>query len=288
MPADLRPMTIGEVLDRMFRLYKDKFWLFAGIMSLPFIVLFVFNVGIALMQRTQRVAIPQPGTPPQFPSSETFLLGMGAGLLVLVLTFVLGGIGQAATIFAVSDLYLGRETSIRSAFRQIRGHILQVLGVIFLAGLIAGAGFILLVIPGIILMCRMAVAVPAAMLEDASPGRAISRSMDLTSGFAIQTFLIYLLTFALGLGTSLLFDMPFTIMAMVPHPHLLPLGLAILQQIFQFVGQVVVAPIGAIAFCLMYYNLRVRKEAFDLEHLMNSIEPGPSAGGAASGTILPA
>lgn len=314
--ADLRPMTIGEVLDRMFRLYKDKFWLFAGIMSLPFLVLFFLNTAIALWTRTRTAAITaSTGAPAQLPSAATFLVGFGAILVILVITFIVSGIGQAATIFAVSDLYLGRTATIRSSFRQIRGHILQALGTIFLVGLIVGGGFILIFILGailipafgrifgllafaafmllgipviIVLFCRMGVAVPAAMLEDVWAGTAISRSMKLTKGFAMQIFLIFLLAWALAVGASVLLTMPFTIMALVPHPHALPIGLVMLQQVFQFIAQVIVAPVGAVAICLMYYNLRVRKEAFDLEHLMTSLEPGSPTGGAAPGAVLPA
>jgi hypothetical protein len=284
--ADLRPMTLGEVLDRMFRLYKDRFWLFTGIMCFPFLLLFCVNVGLVWGARLP-VAAVNSGAPPQLPSATTVFAGMGGGLLVIAITFVVTGIGQAATIFAVSDLYLARPTSIRSAFKQVRGHILQVMGVIFLTGLIVGAGCILLVVPGIILACRTAVAVPAAMLEDATGGTAISRSMDLTKGFAMQVFLIFLLSFALSLGVSLVFQMPFTIMSVIPRPHILPFGVMVLQQALAFIGQVLIAPIASIAFCLMYYNLRVRKEGFDLEHLMTSLETG-SVGGSATGTVMPA
>jgi hypothetical protein len=209
-------------------------------------------------------------------------------LLVLAVTFVVTGIGQAATIFAVSDLYLGRPTSIRAAFGQVRGHIFQVLGVIFLTGLIVGVGCIFLLIPGIILACRTGVAVPSAMLEDSWGGTAIGRSMELTKGFAMQIFLIFLLAWALGFGVSLVFGMPFTIMAAIPRPHILPLSMVMLQDVANFVAQVLVAPVGAIAFCLMYYNLRVRKEGFDLEHLMASLETGSTAGGSAANTAMPA
>jgi hypothetical protein len=37
-----------------------------------------------------------------------------------------------------------------------------------------------------------------------------------------------------------------------------------------------VGPIGTIAFSLMYYNLRVRKEAFDVQHLMASMQAQPA------------
>lgn len=45
--VDLRPMTLGEVLDRTFKLYKNNFLLFAGITAWPFLVLLVINIGIA-------------------------------------------------------------------------------------------------------------------------------------------------------------------------------------------------------------------------------------------------
>jgi len=47
--VDLRPMSLGEVLDRTFSLYKRNFWLFAGIVSLPYLLLLVINVVVAQM-----------------------------------------------------------------------------------------------------------------------------------------------------------------------------------------------------------------------------------------------
>jgi hypothetical protein len=287
MPAaDLRPMTLGEVLDRTFKLYTSEFWLFTGIMSLPFLVLFVFNVLVGVASQTQ-VAAMSGGAGSSF-SPATLVAGIGGGFLLLVLTFILTGAGQAATIFAVSDIYLGRTASIRSSFQQVRGHVAQALGAILLMGLVIGVGFILLIIPGIFLMCRCAVTVPASMLEDEGPGTALGRSMELTKGFAMQVFVIFLLAWALAVGAAMVFQLPFTLLAATPRPHLLPLGWLILQDAGSFVAQVLVAPIQTIAFSLMYYNLRVRKEGFDLEHLMGSLGAAPTPGGMPTpGTALP-
>lgn len=282
--ADLRPMTIGEVLDRMFRLYKERFWLFAGIMCFPYIVLFVVNTSFGLLARNTR-ALTQAGSVSPDAAITAGLTILGASLLVLVVTFVVTGVGHAATTFAVSDLYLDRPVSVRGAFAHLRGHVLQVLGVIFVTGLIIFVGCIFLIVPGIILACRLGVSVPVAMLEDCWPGRAISRSMELTKGFAMQMFLIFILVFALSFGVSIALQMPFTILAATPRPHVLPFGLMMLQYAFSFIGQVLVGPIGAIAFCLMYYNLRVRKEGFDVEHLMASLDAGPAAGSSSAGPV---
>ena len=63
--VDLRPMTLGEVLDRSFKLYRSNFWLFAGIIALPFLVLLVINIGVAGLgigtARTVAGGLPSPG-----------------------------------------------------------------------------------------------------------------------------------------------------------------------------------------------------------------------------------
>ncbi len=282
--ADLRPMTLGEVLDRTFRLYKTHFWLFAGIMSFPFLVLFFFNVGIGWFTTSETAAL-RAG---QMQSPGTVLAaGAGGVFLVMILTFVLTGIGEAVTVFAVSDIYLGRPVSIRGAFARVRGHVLQVLGTIFLTALAIGAGFILFVIPGIILTCRLGLAVPAAMLEDIWPGTALSRSMELTKSFAMQMFLIFLLTFILAAAVTSLFTVPFVVVAAMRAPQGLPFGMIVLQDAAGFIGQVIAAPVQTIAFSLMYYNLRVRKEGFDIEHLMGSLDTPSASVMPASGTALP-
>lgn len=269
--ADLRPMSLGEVLDRTFTLYKKNFWLFAGIMSVPFLLLYVTQVGIASVGLLGKM----PGRPPL--ASPTALFGFLGGFFVtLILFMIMVGVAQAATIFAVSDLYLGRTATIRGSFGQVRGKVLRTIGVIFLVGLIVGVGFIALIIPGIILMCRTGVAVPAAMLEDKYVGEAVSRSMDLTKGYAMQMFLIFLLTWVLTMVSAAVFQYPFlfvTAMEAAKH-HSVSFLVLMLQYLSSFISSVLVGPIATIAFSLMYYNLRVRKEAFDLQHLIASLPAG--------------
>ena len=75
--------------------------------------------------------------------------------------------------------------------------------------------------------------------------------------------------------TMFIFQFPFMVAAGSPlKPHVLPIGMRILQGLASWVSGVIVAPIGTIAFSLIYYNQRVRKEAFDLEKLMASLETG--------------
>jgi hypothetical protein len=58
-------------------------------------------------------------------------------------------------------------------------------------------------------------------------------------------------------------------------------GVAIIQ-LFTVVGTVLVTPISSAATILLYYDLRIRKEGFDLEQLAQRLDPGPFAVPSAS------
>jgi hypothetical protein len=292
--ADLRPMSLGEVLDRTFNLYKNNFWLFVGISALPFSLLFIVEVAVAAMgfaagriPGSQRSAV-----------SAGFIGGAAVGALIVGLLYCLMiSAAHAATVFAVSDVYLSRPASIRGSFSRVGSKVFRVFLVFFLVLLIISAGFfvvgilafalrspaivglaiLLMIVPVIILICRVAVAIPAAMLEDLGAVRAIERSVHLTKGHVLQIFVIFLLIVTATYVAVLVLQFPLLALMMASTiAHKTPsFGLQVLQQLAAFVSQVLVGPIGTIAFSLMYYNLRVRKEAFDIQHLMASMTSNP-------------
>jgi hypothetical protein len=298
--VDLRPMSLGEVLDRTFNLYKNHFWLFVGIAALPFSLLLLVQIAFAAAKA------PVTHGPPL---SAGAIGGMvGGGAVVMILYFLMIGAAHAATVFAVSDLYLSRPVSIRGSFARVGWKVFRILAIFFMFGLllgvggvvlgmlffvitppywilVIGVGFPSLMVPLIVLLCRMAVSIPAAMLEDLGAVRALERSLNLTKGHVMQIFVIFLLVVVATYVAILVLQMPLLILMMASAAaHKTPsLGLQVLQQLAAFVSQVMVGPIGTIALSLMYYNLRVRKEAFDIQHLMASMttNPEPNAPSAA-------
>jgi hypothetical protein len=269
--VDLRPMTLGEVLDRTFKLYKSNFGLFAGITALPFLVLLVINIGAASLGTD--VKSVAAGTTP---SPGVLLSMIGGGLTFGLLYLFLLGAAQAATVFAVSDLYLGRPTGLRDSYRRVGAKAIRVILILLVTGIVVAVGLMLLIIPGIILLCRTAVAVPVSMLEDSKTIRSVERSMELTKGFSGQMFIIFLMVWVLSWLVTVVFEAPFAYLMQAQHTA--SFAMLVLQHLASFVAQVVVGPIGTIAFSLMYYNLRVRKEAFDIQHLMASLGTEASPG----------
>ena len=277
---DLRPMTLAELLDRTFSLYKKNFWLFAGIMTVPALLALIFQVANSVLNapflkplspgavRTGAAAVPNPAALGPF---------FGALFLFLFIFMIIYAMSHAATVFAVSDLYLCRETNIRSSYFRVWGKILRVILVVFLTYLCIWVGLIFLIIPGIIVGCRTACGIPAAMLEDRGPMNALNRSWELTKGFAFQIFVIFLMVVALTYAGAAIFTFPFTLMIIsAAKDGTVPFWPSMLQHLGSFISTVLVGPVGTIAYTLMYYKLRVRKEAFDLTHLMQSMDQAPA------------
>ena len=279
--VDLRPMSLGEVLDRTFTLYKNHFLLFTGLTALPFLALLVINVGLAAVKSGKLTAAHAPGSaaPPSF---DMIIWGIG-GLFIFMLAYLfLLGAAQAATVFAVSDLYLQRPTGLRECYRRVGLKALRVIAILLMTSLVCFVGLLLFVIPGIILMCRTAIAVPVSMLEDSKSIRSLERSMELTKGQALQVFVIFVMVWVVAMLLASIFQFPFMYFVFnAARTHqALPFGVLLWQHFAGFISQVLAAPIGTIAFSLMYYNLRVRKEAFDIQHLMASMGVNPAPGAA--------
>ncbi len=277
---DLRPLSVGEILDRTFTLYRGNFLLFLWICAIPQILLLIVNLG--------QVFIALPGKQGKTAAIAQMSAGMGIaavilGLLFLIVWLIVHLFAQGATVIAVSELYLGRTITISDSFRRMRGEAGNLFGVILLNGLATGAAFILLIIPGIYVMCRLAVCIPAALIENLGPRTSLERSFELTKDNAGRAFLIILLYFALSFAAGALFAAPFQFMmflsAAKSHPETMRMWMA-LTQIGSTIATTLVTPVLTIASAILYYDLRVRKEAFDLQMMMNPLggaSPVPSS-----------
>ena len=281
---DLRPLSLGEVLDRTFSLYRRHFVLFLGIAALPHILVLVLNLAQTLTQPAAVVAGRTPGL-----GSNLYAGGVLTLLTVIVQLFAYL-FSQGGTVFAVSELYLGRATTIGESFRRMRSELGSLFGVLLFNSLIVfGApvfciiaaivlrtpslvflGFVLFMFPGIYLACRLMVCVPCALLENIGPRRSLERSFALTKDSAGRAFVVYLLYIILIWGAASLLTWPFAagVVASQKDPVMLRIWLALAQG-GSFVAQVLVGPILTIATAVFYFDLRVRKEAFDLQLMMN-------------------
>ena len=177
-------------------------------------------------------------------------------------------LAAGATVFAVSEVNLGRRTSVREAYRFVRGKLLRILGVELVYGLGVAMRFALLIIPGIFALLRYAVALPSALKENLRVFAAMERSWKLTKGSSGRIFLVYLLSWVLYVVAAFVFEYPFLIaLAIFQMPWL-----ETLAAFGSFISGVLVGPLFTIAITLVYFDQRVRKEGFDLDAMMGAID----------------
>jgi len=266
MNTELRPLSLGELLDRTFFLYRKHFLVFVGIVAFPHLILLAFQLtGVVLQPRMLGSAI----------------LSVLWAVLIAVIYLGVLAVSQGATVIAVSQFHLERPTTIGEAFSGIKGRILYI-ALIWIGtwvGIIVG--LVLLILPGIYLALMWALTIPVAVLEDKGLRDSVERSAQLTKGHRFRVFVIYVLFLVLTYAVSLVWELP--IIAMIGatarggHPATVPAGYMVAMQIGTFLTKCLVAPLFTIGFSLLYYDERVRKEAFDLQHMMATLDRGPAS-----------
>jgi hypothetical protein len=276
MTASLRPMSLGELLDRTFFLYRKHFALFVGIVALPHLAVLAFQlIGVAV----------RSGAPSMQFSATTIIWSLGS--LVVYLGAVAAS--QGATVVAVSKVHLGNNISISESFGGMKGKILYLALIMIGVGIGVGIGFIFLIVPGILLALRWALTIPVAVLEDKGLSDATTRSAELTKGSRGRIFMVYFLFVILTYIVYMLWEIPILaavgIFAHGQRPiTAFPVWSQIAIPVGTFLSQCLVGPLLTIALSLVYYDQRVRKEAFDLQLMMSTLD-SPQGGTTAPAVV---
>jgi len=163
---------------------------------------------------------------------------------------------------AAVAIILGRPTTIWSVLRAV----LRRYWALMALSLLYGLAFVAFVCPpvGIWLVTKLSLLFPALFTEEASVGTALDRTWRLTDRAFWRTFAILLLSYVLAQALQYALGALFLALAFVVP------GLPIEIRIFLVVAVVtlmaqIVQPLFSIAVTLLYFDLRVRREAFDLE-----------------------
>ncbi|HEX5582152.1 hypothetical protein [Gaiella sp.] len=171
------------------------------------------------------------------------------GLLAVLLSLVVAVAGTALLQGGLVEIVRGLhvdgddEASAFDALARAGDRLGKLVAVSLLVGLGVGLGFLLLVIPGLVLATRWAVAVPVAMLEQGTARDAMKRSRAILRGNEWNVFKVL---FAVGLLTGLV-SLPFTLVG----AHQGPFGWWVAATL----GSVLTAPYTAHALTVVYYAL---------------------------------
>lgn len=220
-----KKLDIGATLSRVFDLYREQ----AGVLLPAAAVIFLIPA----------VAAAAVGTNPA---------SAGLVVLLLVVAVVAGYWYQGLVVEAVRDIEEDgrRDFSVGDLFRSAAPFV----GPLVLAGILAGIGIaiglVLLVVPGLVLLTWWSLIAPVIVLERASVGAAFGRSRSLVRGNGWQVFgILVLLAIVQALAASVLRQVALAISD----------GRAS-EAIGGYVGNVLIAPLTALAATVVYLRLR--------------------------------
>jgi len=127
------------------------------------------------------------------------------GLLTIVLALAGIALLQGGLVEIVRGLHVdgNDDASAAEALGRASGRVLKLVRLSLLSGLGVGLGFLLFVVPGLVLMTRWAVAVPVAMLEDGNARDALRRSRAIVSGNGWNVFKVLFAVGALTLAVAI-------------------------------------------------------------------------------------
>jgi hypothetical protein len=307
MNTDLRPMNLGEILDRTFQIYREKFWVFAGIAALPALAIIALEIANRLWWGL--TPYPYSGnislTLMQWTAYSTALYQVALLLHLLV---------WPAFTYLTSRLYFGENPTLTAATFRGNAHwkswlwmaiatwgIVLILPELVTAGPALGTLYLLSEVLNVesntmdkladlILFLSFTIgyllfywlssallfAVPVKSLEELTVRKSFRRSWTLSRGSRLKTIFVRLaLIFTgwilnLSLSTVLLLFVRWIILSYRVWWHYyinIYIGIGFFAA---YAASTLIGPIFPIALTLFYYDQRIRKEGYDIERMMEA------------------
>lgn len=243
----VREHSFGSILKSTVSVYRKGFLTFFFTYSFPVLPILVVQQEAQLRELT-----------------VLFWFCFVAGTIVGVFAY-------GASVVSVSDICLGNKPSFVRSYSKVLGSASRRLFVSSLLQIaIVAVGLVFLVIPGLIFAIWLIFTTDVVVLEGLSASAAIKRSKLLGKGYnwrsagLLATLSVVMAVIGGLLGASLGFLAAWLNMPMADFHRMLLLTMTALQT-----G--VAVPISFVSCVLMYYDLRVRKEAYGAKLLSEEL-----------------
>ena len=302
MDEKLRPLTLGEILDRTTRLYRHNFWTFAGVAALPIVAMFAVFVPFGVVLGFMGVFKAGYSAP----DAEIAGIVLAIVLIALPILMVASVVEQAALTRTAIGANAGQRIKVREAIHSVWPRFWTYLGLIVLLGLLVigvpafSAGLLLLgggelsvgrssalfgLLAFLVISAALAYAVwrwlcyslsiTACIVEEKTAWHSIKRANLLSKGTRGRIFVMYLLVMALTFVVAMIADVVMLIgLAITAALHGSKYGIVAtvvgvgLGFVVRLALQILIQPIPIVALVLFYFDQRVRKEGYDIELMM--------------------
>ncbi len=299
--SNLRPLSLGELLDRAIRLYRKNFFKLIGIIAIVQIpitiislIISLFTVGDLAQLAVNPSALENTENPLEL-LGPNFFTGMGANVVVGIVSIALLAIAMAAVTRLVADAYLGERIGTIEAYLRIEdrvGALIWTLVTNFVFGVLLFVWFLIPCIGWFTGASMLSVlgyiviplAVPVVVLEGYSGWNALRRAWELIRR---RFWSVIIFAVVLYLFSQLVVGGPSYIISLI-FQYLMPSMInegnvqsfvqiqTIVQTLVSLIFSLLYVPLQLTCMTLLYFDLRVRQEGLDLV-LAAEEQPGISA-----------
>jgi hypothetical protein len=230
--GDASAIRVGDVLNRAFALFAASWAPFVGLSLIVFAPQFLFGLLVS--------------------GARSVGLALGGNILQIVCT----SLADAAIIYGVVQKLRGRDFTVPESLGAGFGRLGAVVGLSLVVGIFAGLATLLLVVPGIVVWCMYAVAIPVCVVERVGVGASMGRSTFLTKGNRWRIFGIFALVMIAG-----------GLIGVVLGALAAFVGGVTLAGIVGYLVESAAGAFGAVISGVLYHELRAAKEGVDIDRI---------------------
>ena len=272
---ELRPLAVGEIIDVAIKIWRRHLPTLARIVFVVVAPVQILSAVVAASVTPSDTGFETVGPDGEVTVDTGALAAWVAGTVTAQLLAALAVlIASAAVVRAVSTAYLGGTPEWKESLRAVSGRLGSLIWLAFL--MVAGLGLALLalVVPFFWLGVSWSLAFPVLIAEGLRGTGALGRSFRLVKGRWWPTFGALVLAFMLQFFVDLVLHLPLGLLFVIDGDSLA--GLAV-STVVSIISSVLTTPFMAAVLVLIYFDLRVRKEGFDLQLLSQGVGlPGPT------------
>lgn len=303
----LRPLNLGDIFDEAFDLYKRNL---AFLVLVTAVAVVPLKIVVALVsvrwlhELTNFAAVIDDSDPTRLFSWMGALLGRVA--LMSPLFLIAYGLQVCALATATSARYLGETVTLWGAYRGALRRFFPLVLTALIYSVANLLGMVLCYVGTLVPLTLYAFTAHAFALEGKSYFKALGRSSGLMSGDSWRVFgalsllsmIYFVMAVALQLPIAYAFD---SLLRITPAAqgllgagtgasHGLSLRSQIVDQVTSGIVELIITPFLLSVVTVLYYDMRVRREAFDVELLARDLGYRAVFAQAtgAPGVILPA
>jgi hypothetical protein len=273
----LRPLGVGEILDAGIKVYLKNARTLMGLTAVVVVPFQILSALILLSTVSSGSEVPH-GTLDLSTGSGTsnHAASLGANAILSVTGLIIGLLTTAACVKAVSDIYLDQPTDIRSSLRFALRRLGSLVWLEIIFGVLLTLATIALIIPGIWLWVGWSVATPALLIDGARGSKALGRSRRLVRGRWWPTAGLLLVAAVMVAVVGGAIEGALVGISLAGGGESLVLTVVVVS-LAAAISSVLVRPFHSAVTTVLYYDLRVRHEGYDVQLLAEQLGIEPAA-----------